>query len=87
MRSLEYNSRKMLIENTEMNQTWARYTAPAVANHGSSTPRFSLLPIMKGGSVRMPTGIPVSAAPHHPAFQAITGVPKKSPIGPAGMMN
>ena len=36
--------------------------------------------------VQMPTGIPVSAAPHQPAFHAITGDPKNSPIGPAGMM-
>ena len=33
----------------------------------------------------MPTGIPVSAAPHHAAFQEITGEPRNSPIGPAGM--
>ena len=76
----------MLIEYTEINQTWARYTAPAVANHGSSTPLFSR-PGRKGGSARIPTGIPVRAAPHQAAFHEITGEPRNSPIGPAGMTN
>ena len=63
----------MFIENTEMNHTCARYTAPAVANHGSSTPLFSLFPIMNGGRARMATGIPVIIAPHTPAFQDTIG--------------
>ena len=69
-----------------MNQTWARYIAPAVANHGSSTPRFSRPP-RNGGSASIVTGRPVIAAPHHAAFQEITGWPKNAPMGPAGMSN
>jgi hypothetical protein len=60
------------MENTEMNQMWARYTAPADANQGSSTGLFSLPP-RKGGSTSIPTGIPVRAAPHHAAFHGNTG--------------
>src|SRR6056300_864545 len=71
-RFFPYNSRKMLIENTEMNQMWARYTAPAAANHGSSTGRFSRPP-RKGGRARIPTGMPVRAAPHQAAFQGNIG--------------
>ena len=60
--------------------------APAVAKRGSSTPLFSL-PGRNGGKASMPTGIPVNAAPHHAAFHEMTGEPKNSPIGPAGIIN
>ena len=76
----------MLIENTEMNQMWAKYTAPAVANQGSSTGRFSRPP-RKGGRASILTGMPVRAAPHHAAFQGNTGWPTISPMNPVGTVN
>ena len=69
-----------------MNQMCARYTAPAAANQGSSTGRFSLPP-KNGGKTKIPTGIPVSAAPHHAAFHGNTGWPKISPTNPVGTVN
>ena len=86
LKSFAYSSKNILIEKTEINHTWAKYTAPAVANQGSSTPLFSL-PGKNGGNAKSPTGIPVIAAPHQAAFQNIYSAPKNAPIGPAGIVN
>ena len=66
-KDLPYKSKKILIENTLMNQTCAKYIIPAVANQGSSTPLFAVPPII-GGNTRIPTGNPVRIIPHAPAF-------------------
>ena len=60
--------------------------APADANQGSSTGRFSRPP-RNGGKARIMTGMPVRAAPHHAAFHGNEGCPKKSPTGPRGTSN